>query len=498
MSAAPPPVKQTPPPTFRHAYRSERLRSGNYAIRDLPVFAAPKDEAKGKKYTIGWLKRACRRAEERKAGGFLAPAHIEHHDPGQTREFAGFMDNYRTALTDLDGENVPAVFVDLLEVPPAVFEEIRACRLPYRSVEILDPDIPELSSLALMKSDVPFFRLPVTVVTDPAERFCFRAANSPRSRKVTEKTKDPKDAAFAAATGPTPDPQAASAPPSRGPDGAVGGELKDTFADECPDCGESPCSCEKDGFAEKTADKDEDGKEFADENGDGIQDQMSDDGDADDMAAMEAFLRSRRMSKRMGAGSGAPQAPAAPAGEAPAAAPAAVARVPYRAKAGEDKALAYMARLSAEIEGVKRQLRARSDGDRVKAALSQFRVEGVVHSADQFKAAVKELGLTGPRIDAYAKHFSASAAKAPPRPGEGPGGQPAWGGRAGSARDQLSADKDTAKFAEERDPRIVAAAAGHARYFDACPALHNAFTRSEYVEAMVSNDKKTLGIGPKA
>ena len=115
-----------------------------------------------------------------------------------------------------------------------------------------------------------------------------------------------------------------------------------------------------------------------------------------------------------------------------------------------------------------------------------------------FKEAVREMGLKGPAISAYAKHYASTAAKAPPRPGEGPGGQPAWGGRASGPREQLSAEKDLAEFADERDPRILASAAGHARYFDACPGLHNAFTRREYVAAMVSNDKKTLGIGPKA
>jgi len=52
--------------------------------------------------------------------------------------------------------------VTLTDIPDKAFkEDLEAGKLGYRSVEILKPDRPEISSLALLDSEVPYFKFPV-------------------------------------------------------------------------------------------------------------------------------------------------------------------------------------------------------------------------------------------------------------------------------------------------------------------------------------------------
>lgn len=151
--------------TFSHAYEAERQSNGNYTIRAVPVLPAV-DGAKGVALTSGWLKRAAARILHRKySQGYLPRVHVEHlGDVAGVNRAAGFMDNPAVRPLMLDGRLVDTIFVDLVEVPPDVFEEIKSLRLPYRSAEVPSTGEEELKSLALMQTFPPYFKLPVTCV----------------------------------------------------------------------------------------------------------------------------------------------------------------------------------------------------------------------------------------------------------------------------------------------------------------------------------------------
>lgn len=147
-----------------HEYLARRMPDGTHEIRDLDVFpeCSRVNPHTGELdvFDANWLLAAAERANQREADGHVVPAHLGFHDPARETEppFAGFLRDIRCA-TEGDHQVLRAT---LTNVPPEVFEAIQHRRLPYRSVELVLPGEPEISSLALLESTVPFFKFPIT------------------------------------------------------------------------------------------------------------------------------------------------------------------------------------------------------------------------------------------------------------------------------------------------------------------------------------------------
>lgn len=147
-------------------YKSEKMPNGNFAIRGIDIFAATRryNKATGKwdNFDDAWLADAERHFNEEAATGYYPPVHIGHHGKGPTR-FAGTLRNVRRETKG----GKPLLFADIVDMPPAVFADVAANRIPYRSVEINNPDARKLSSLALLDTTPPYHKFRLLHVDQP-------------------------------------------------------------------------------------------------------------------------------------------------------------------------------------------------------------------------------------------------------------------------------------------------------------------------------------------
>lgn len=166
-------------------YAADRNPDGTWNLRDVPIFVA-----RGR-YTEEWCRAAVAKDAVRRTENHAAPLHVNHHEfTGNPSEAIAVQEAGLLALKRVDqivyeGEKLPAVFADFLAVPPKVYQRIKARRLRYRSVEILNPNRPEISSCALLSHDVPALKLPMLTVGEEvyaeganhdSERVTFRAS----------------------------------------------------------------------------------------------------------------------------------------------------------------------------------------------------------------------------------------------------------------------------------------------------------------------------------
>lgn len=143
---------------------------GMYVIHDVPIMAEVPRGEKGNRRKVGksWMVKAVLKAKKRfREDNYKAPLHIEHHGKSETRA-AGFVRPTAVRQFRYEGRPVYAIFADL-EVTPEVLKEIKERRLPYRSVEIFTWDKPEINSLALLTTEVPFFRFDVLTLNESEE-----------------------------------------------------------------------------------------------------------------------------------------------------------------------------------------------------------------------------------------------------------------------------------------------------------------------------------------
>lgn len=148
--------------TLDAGYSFSENKDGTYTIHDVPIMAEVPEAEKGNKRRVGkkWMQAAVEKAGKRLSeDGYKAPLHVDHHGKGPT-EPAGFVVPKAVQRFTYEGKKVWAVFADL-EVQPEVMAKVKAKALPYRSVEIFDWGKPEISSLALLSDEVPYFRFPV-------------------------------------------------------------------------------------------------------------------------------------------------------------------------------------------------------------------------------------------------------------------------------------------------------------------------------------------------
>lgn len=177
-------------------YVAKQNEDGTWNIFDVPIFAehtVPRTKER-KKITAEWLQAAVDRAQKRlREDRYLAPLHVHHHGltmfgTSRAPERAGFVLPKAVRKMKYEGREVNVLFADLLRIPGNVYERIRNGELPYRSVEIADINEPEISSLALLENEVPFFRFPLLTVKqvgpskaekfgqDAVPAFAYRAA----------------------------------------------------------------------------------------------------------------------------------------------------------------------------------------------------------------------------------------------------------------------------------------------------------------------------------
>ncbi len=154
------------------SYPAEQNEDGTWDIKDVPIFAFTPEGARGNDEPIDakWMKKAIKKAKQRMDEGYLAPLHILHHEPGVQPERAGHFIPTHVGTIRHDGEDVDALYARLVKIPDRIFQRIRAEELPFRSVEIFCFESPEINSLALLDTEVPFFRLPLLTVGETVVR----------------------------------------------------------------------------------------------------------------------------------------------------------------------------------------------------------------------------------------------------------------------------------------------------------------------------------------
>lgn len=163
---------ETPPIAAQVQYQWREEADGTFTVLNLPVFSTLAANAHGHnpEITEDWLKAAKARFGARKAEGYLPPMHLRHHrfDVAQR---AGHFELIRLGRHKVDGSYLPTLFANLIRVPADRFAEMRRGEWPYRSVEIHDYSAPEIDSLALLDSEVPFFRYPCMGLSDQGSQF---------------------------------------------------------------------------------------------------------------------------------------------------------------------------------------------------------------------------------------------------------------------------------------------------------------------------------------
>lgn len=135
--------------------------TGKWTILDVPIFAEHK--VPGTEFYIGekWLKAAVQKAQARfNENGWLNNLHIGHHGFGEKPVAAGKFMPTRVGRMVFEGKPRFVLFADLTRIPDEIFQKIKDEELTGRSVEIARVGDRELSSLALLSTETPFFRLP--------------------------------------------------------------------------------------------------------------------------------------------------------------------------------------------------------------------------------------------------------------------------------------------------------------------------------------------------
>lgn len=216
------------------AYAATQNPDGSWNVLDVPVFAA--HERHGKKVDKAWLEGAVRRAQELRASNYVAPLHVGHHPDGDVERAGFFLPKRVESRAFAGGQPLPVVVADLLAVPADVYAEIKAGRLPYVSVEVADLNKPEISSLALLQDEAPFFKFPLLtigqersaetpLVASAGARFLFSDGRGPvEARYMAAEAQDLKGkiikaftSALDSAFGETPAEPAAAAPAAAAP-----------------------------------------------------------------------------------------------------------------------------------------------------------------------------------------------------------------------------------------------------------------------------------------
>lgn len=145
-------------------YRATKDPKGALVVHDVPIFL---ECQRGKFHADEeWIQAAFQRAEQQSAEGYFPPLHIRHHEVGTEPERAGYFRIVRVAPMTYRGRERLALFADLVITDEWAQQGVLGHRLPYRSVEIVDPKRAEISSLALLDTEAPYLQLPMLMVSE--------------------------------------------------------------------------------------------------------------------------------------------------------------------------------------------------------------------------------------------------------------------------------------------------------------------------------------------
>lgn len=168
-------VESIPPlPFVGGSYRATKHANGRYTIHDVPIFSEVPEGEKGNEERIdrGWMEKAVAVAVDRYAKNkYLAPVHVKHHGGLDQTQEAGKLRLLRVGEIEYEGKSLAAIYADLVNISAEVFARIVEGGLTYRSVEVFDWATPEINSLALLDTEVPFFRLEMLTVGSVSREF---------------------------------------------------------------------------------------------------------------------------------------------------------------------------------------------------------------------------------------------------------------------------------------------------------------------------------------
>jgi hypothetical protein len=127
----------------------DRAQDGTYTIRNVPIFEL--GNHRGFNYDESWARRALQSfARQKSERGYLPPVILGHtRDDGEEKPAVGFVDRLRLVGRRLVG--------DLSGVAKELFDEIRAGRWPYRSVEVFDRAA-QITAVALLGGTPPYMK----------------------------------------------------------------------------------------------------------------------------------------------------------------------------------------------------------------------------------------------------------------------------------------------------------------------------------------------------
>lgn len=155
-------------------YIAVKSNDGKWTIKDVPIFAEVKDEDSkiGRKVSVKILQKLVDRAQMRAKENYFPPLHVNHHEDNKMVFQVGFFLPTKVDTIIYENENTAVIFADLLNIEDPTYQAIKQAKLPYRSVELfgLDTDEPEITSLALLEHETPFFRLPLLTVKEEVDQ----------------------------------------------------------------------------------------------------------------------------------------------------------------------------------------------------------------------------------------------------------------------------------------------------------------------------------------
>lgn len=153
-------------PALGGMYDAAQQPDGTWTIYNVEVMGELPAGARRNKKPIGpvWM-RAAVDAMLRDAPKHLPAVFVRHHDIGVEPIHAGLMYPKKDlGRMRVEGREMACILADIINVPPDVFAQIEKLQLPFRSPEVADWDKPELNGLALLPTEAPFFKMPMTSV----------------------------------------------------------------------------------------------------------------------------------------------------------------------------------------------------------------------------------------------------------------------------------------------------------------------------------------------
>jgi|GEM_PF-1501851 len=156
-------------------YGWEQAADGTFAIRGVPVFEL--GEHRGFRYDEAWARKALKTFVRLKSEhGYLPPVILGHTtEEGDEKPAVGFLDRLR-----LVGSRLVA---DIVGLSKKLFEQIRAGRWPYRSVEVFDRAA-QVTALALLGGTPPYMKTaPLHFADDGSAAVWIEGNHLPRLEK---------------------------------------------------------------------------------------------------------------------------------------------------------------------------------------------------------------------------------------------------------------------------------------------------------------------------